>query len=121
MPKTYVCHIVIPAKDLEKTAQFYEKVLSFEVKRHTPGPQYWFWSSGELDRGGAFDSGVKPVGEASGILIYFEVASINATLEMVKEAGGVVLRGRDEISPEFGWDAYFLDVSGNAIGLHESA
>jgi predicted enzyme related to lactoylglutathione lyase len=114
MPNPF-CHIVIPAPDLSKAKLFYEVVFGWRVREGVPGPNYWFFESGNV--GGAFDKSRRPA--IRSVLLHIRVDDMEAALKSVEDRGGKVTRGRSrtgEASP--GFDAHILDPNGNEIGLY---
>lgn len=108
------CHIVIPAPDLAKARDFYEKAFGWTVQPNVPGPGYWFFESGNV--GGAFNSNGKPA--VGAMVLVLHVDDLDAALSRVVEFGGSVTRGRSEIGEAAsGFDAYFVDPNGNEMGL----
>lgn len=95
---------------------FYEGVFGWRVHPNTPGPGYWFFESGAV--GGGFDASAPPGG---GLMLYLEVEDIDATLALIAEYGGVLVRGKEPIGEaDPGSDARFTDPSGNHMGLYSS-
>ena len=65
--------------------------------------------------------GFSPVDEARGmmpgsVLVYVDVADVDATIARAKELGAPVLQDKMEI-PTVGWMAIFGDPGGNRIGV----
>lgn len=111
------CHVVIPAPDLAKAKSFYEAIFGWHVQANVPGPNYWFFESGNV--GGAFSSHKKPA-ERSTVLV-MQVDDMRATLEHIGKHGGTVIQDRGRIGDAApGYDAYFLDPNGNEMGLHSN-
>ena len=109
------CHIVIPAPDLPKAQQFYEKIFRWTVAENRPGPAYWFFESGNV--GGAFDSKAQPA--RGSIVLVIEVEDMPATIQSIVRLGGTIVQDRSRIGEAAdGYDAYFLDPNGNRLGIH---
>jgi uncharacterized protein len=109
------CHIVIPAPDLSKAKEFYERIFGWKVRENHPGPAYWFFESGNV--GGAFDSKAQPAQRS--IVLVIEVEDLPATIQDIIELGGTILQQRSRIGEASdGYDAYFLDSNGNKLGLY---
>jgi predicted enzyme related to lactoylglutathione lyase len=71
--------------------------------------------------GGETGMGFSPVDEAQGvaagsILVYVDVADIDATIARAKELGASIYLDKMEI-PTIGWMAIFGDPGGNRIGV----
>ena len=109
------CHIVIPAPDLSKAKQFYERIFGWTVKESHPGRAYWFFESGNV--GGAFDSKAQPA--QGSIVLIIEVEDMPATIQSIIRLGGTIVQDRSRIGEAAaGYDAYFLDPNGNKLGIH---
>lgn len=110
-----ICHIVIPAPDLEKAKAFYEAVFGWTVQADVPGAKYWFFEAGNV--GGAFDGDRVPAPRSMMLLI--KVADLALVLDHVRRSGGTVTREPSAIGEaDPGDDAYFLDPNGNEIGVY---
>ena len=114
----------IPVTNMERAMAFYEKVFDFNMDRNTMGPldMAWFpWVTDGLGSGGSlvhFPAAYKPTSD--GTLVYFTAHSGDLANELsrVEAAGGKVLQGKKQISPEYGYMALILDTEGNRIALH---
>jgi predicted enzyme related to lactoylglutathione lyase len=70
---------------------------------------------------GDIGMGFSPIDEERGtppgsVLVYIDVADVDATIARAKEVGGQVLMDKMEI-PTVGWMAVFGDPGGNRIGV----
>lgn len=108
-------HIEIPAKDLEKTKEFYESVFGWEVTIQTGYENYAFFKESEDSIGGAFQKSDKIIN--GGIILYINTDEIDLSLEKIKKANGEVVQRKTQISEEHGFFALFKDISGNLMGL----
>ena len=114
----------IPVTNMERAMAFYEKVFDFNMDRNTMGPldMAWFpWVTDGLGSGGSlvhYPASYKPTSD--GTLVYFTAHSGDLANELsrVEAAGGKVLQGKKQISPEYGYMALILDTEGNRIALH---
>ena len=109
-----ICHIEIPATDLEHSAQFYEHLFGWQIKRRGDGPIAFDDSVGEVS--GHWVPGRPPSTEPS-LLFYIWVDSVAEAIDRVPAHGGEIVQpiGRDpgEIT------ARFRDPAGNVIGLYQ--
>jgi predicted enzyme related to lactoylglutathione lyase len=111
------CHVVIPAPDLAKAKSFYEAIFGWRVRVDVPGPNYWFFESGNV--GGAFSSTKKPAQQSTVLVI--QVDDMQNILDQIRKHGGTVIQDRSQIGDApAGYDAYFLDPNGNELGLHSN-
>jgi predicted enzyme related to lactoylglutathione lyase len=111
------CHVVIPAPNLAKAKSFYEAIFGWRVQANVPGPNYWFFESGNV--GGAFSSNKKPTQQST--LLVIQVDDVWATLDDIRKYGGTVIQDRSQIGDATsGYDAYFLDPNGNELGVYSN-
>ena len=114
-----IMQILVPVSDVDRAAEFYEKVLGLPLLFKFPGTAFF-------DADGVRIYLAQPTeadfdGRAS---IYFRVDDVTGTLARL-EAKGAKVRERPEIV--FGTDAYDLwlafvqDLDGNNIGLMREA
>ncbi len=117
----------IPVSDMKRAKEFYETVFDIEIQVHQLGETLmgWFPFAKDPEARGASGSLVQNVEfykpSSDGVLIYFSSAGIDAELGRVEAAGGQVLRGKTQISPEVGYMGLVLDSEGNRIALHSRA
>ncbi len=112
-----ITHIEIPAPDLSKALNFYPKIFNWKVTVAEEN-KYAFFRIGELNIGGAFDTGLKPGEERQGIQMVVDVENINETLELIEAAGGMVTLPKTEIPGGHGFYAEFKDPNGVRLQLH---
>jgi uncharacterized protein len=102
-----VCYLQIPARDVMKSADFYEKIFGWRIERPYPS----FEAPGLI--GQWVDD--KPPAAEGGLLAWINVESIDATLELVRASGGEVLESKSPDGPR--WLATIRDPGGNVLGL----
>lgn len=113
----------IPATDLARAQAFYETVFGIKMTAlDLPNIRMrMFPIEDRMGVGGALvDSGGfhKPSG-TDGPLIYLNAnPDVQTVLDKVEAAGGKILLGKTEISPEYGYMAVLFDTEGNRIALH---
>ena len=107
-----ICHIALPAPDVERSAAFYAGVFGWRVRRRGEGT--------------SFDDGV---GEVSGhfvphtaaaepgLLVYLWVDDLDAALERLRQAGGTVVAPPGVDPGER--TALFRDPGGNVLGIYQ--
>ncbi len=109
-----LCHFEIPARDIQKSGEFYTKVFNWKLNT-SDFPGY-----GLLELTREPHAGVeKREPFSNGVMIYIQVADISESLSMVKDAGGNIVKEKTEI-PNMGWFGLFSDPDGNVIGLYQS-
>ncbi|HEV3512694.1 MAG TPA: VOC family protein [Candidatus Sulfotelmatobacter sp.] len=108
-----ICYIQIPAIDIARSAEFYQKVFGWNVRKRSDGSV-------------AFDDGVGEVsGEwvknrapsAPGLFVHIMVDSVEETLKIVAANGGAVVQPVGGDAPEI--TAHFRDPAGNVLGLYQ--
>ena len=111
------CFVEIPAADVKRSVDFYEKVFGWSIRhRETARPSF--------DDATGNVSGTWVTGRASarepGLLAYIWVDKIDGTLARVKANGGEVVMALQPDSPESAsLIATFRDPAGNLIGLYQ--
>ena len=113
MSKNPIVHIEFSAQDREETSKFYTDLFGWEVQ-HIPEMNYATFDTGSQPGGG-----FNPVSEsnpAGTILVYVGTDDIDASLAKAEELGGKTTVPKTEV-PGFGWMAFFVDPTGNTVGL----
>ena len=82
-------YIELPAKDLPATRAFFTRVFGWEFQDY--GPEYMAFSGGGID-GGFFLSDACSSRESGAALVVFYSNDLEATLEKIETAGGVVVK-----------------------------
>ncbi len=108
-----ICHLEIPAHDLNRIQKFYHDIFGWDT--HAFDESYALFKA-PTGPGGGFSTYQKPV-DNPGFNFYIEVEDIDATLAKVKTSGGSVEKEKTQISAEFGFMAFIKDSEGNMIGL----
>lgn len=108
-------HIELPAKDLEKTKEFYESVFEWGEVIQTGFDDYTFFKETEDSIGGAFQKSDKIInGE---VTLYISTDDIDLSLEKIKDAKGEIVQKKTQVSEEHGFYALFKNLSGNVMSL----
>ncbi len=121
--KNAISWFEIPTTRLDLAQVFYESVLGKEMRREAMGPSqaavfpYDRESNGV---GGALMMGpTAPARSTGGTLVYLDATpSLDAALERVAAAGGVVALPRQALPSGMGFFAHITDLDGNRVGLH---
>ena len=105
-----ICYVEIPAKDIQKSADFYAKVFGWKIKKRGDGSTAF-----DDPVGGVSGAWVvkRAVSTKPGMLVYIMVDSISAATEAIVRAGGAIMR---EHTSEI---AQFRDPAGNILGLYQ--
>lgn len=109
-----ICYVEMPAIDIARSANFYQKVFGWKIRKRGDGAT-------------AFDDGVgqvsgtwvlrRPPSAQPGLLIYIMVDSVAATIDAVTANGGEIVQPIGGDAPEI--TARFRDPGGNVIGLYQ--
>ena len=109
-----ICYVEMPASEVQRSAEFYEKVFGWQIRKRGDGAI-------------AFDDGVGQVSgtwvtnrtpsATPGLLIYIMVDDVAATIESVIGRGGELVQPVGADAPEI--TARFRDPGGNVIGLYQ--
>lgn len=110
-----LCHFEIGTRDIESARKFYTTVFDWKIETD-PNSDYTMIETGEEPKGGL----LKPPPEIPlGITSYIQVENVEQTLEKIKDAGGAVIKPKEEI-PNMGWYALFMDPDMNMLGIFEA-
>ena len=110
-----VCYIQIPTDDIARSAEFYKRVLGWNVRKRNDGSIAFDDGVGEVS--GEWVLRRKPA--PAGLFVYIMVDSITESLNQIQAAGGTVLTPRTDIGPSMGAFGAFADPVGNEFGLYE--
>jgi uncharacterized protein len=102
-----VCYLQIPARDVVKSAEFYEKIFGWRIERPYPS----FEAPGLI--GQWVDD--RPPATEGGLLAWINVDGIDAILESVRANGGEVVEPPSPDGPR--WLATIRDPAGNVVGI----
>jgi predicted enzyme related to lactoylglutathione lyase len=117
-----VVHFEIPAGDVEKLKDFYEKVFGWKISQ-VPGPiEYWVIQTVPVDPNGmllrpGINGGMYRKQQQNNKPInYFSVESITDFLAKIEKMGGKVTQPKEEVL-NVGWIAAAEDPEGNQFAL----
>jgi uncharacterized protein len=118
MPPTYangkICYIELPAKDVTSSADFYQRVFGWNIRKRGDGATAFDDGVGEVSGAWVLN---RPPASAPGLLFYIMVDSVAATIDKVVANGGEIVQPVGADAPEI--TARFRDPGGNVIGLYE--
>jgi hypothetical protein len=109
-----ICYIEIPAIDVRRSAEFYEKVFGWRIRQRSNGSIAFDDTTGEVS--GTWVRGRSPA-TSPGLLLYIMVDSVAATVDAVIAHGGELVQPIGADAPEI--TARFRDPAGNVIGLYQ--
>jgi predicted enzyme related to lactoylglutathione lyase len=110
-----VTHFEVVGEDGKKLQDFYSKVFSWKVNADNPMSYGMVSAEGGQGIGGGI-AGYPGGMEGRGVTFYIEVASLEAALKDIEQAGGKTVMQPDDVPGGPGM-AQFMDPEGNRIGL----
>ena len=114
-----IMQILVPVRDVERAAEFYEHVLGLHLLFKYPGNAFF-----DADGVRLYLAAPTEPGYDGAATIYFRVDDVSGTLERL-EARGATVRERPEIAHRDEtydlWLAFVQDLDGNNIGLMREA
>lgn len=117
-PPTYrtgkICYIEIPARDVQRSAEFYERAFGWQIRQRGDGATAFDDTVNEVS--GTWVLG-RPPAAGPGLMVYIMVASAASALEAVVSAGGEIVEPVDPHAHEV--VATFRDPAGNLIGIYQ--
>jgi len=108
-----ICYIQIPATDIARSADFYQRVFGWNIRQR--GDRTAF-DDGVGEVSGEWVQERPPAGQP-GLLIYIMVDSVAATTDAVIANGGEIVQSIGADAPEI--TARFRDPGGNVMGLYQ--
>ena len=109
-----ICYIEMPATDIARSSEFYQKVFGWNVRKRGDGALAFDDGVGQVS--GTWKTGRAPAG-ASGLLVYIMVDDAAATVDAIVAAGGTIVQPIGMDAPEI--TARFTDPGGNVIGIYQ--
>jgi predicted enzyme related to lactoylglutathione lyase len=111
-----ICYVEIPAMDVGRSANFYEKGFGWRIRQRGDGSVAFDDTTGEV-------SGTWVLGRAAstqlGLLISIMVDSVAATIDAVIAHGGELVQPIGADAPEI--TARFRDPAGNVLCLYQES
>ncbi len=108
-----ICYVEMPANDIARSAEFYEKVFGWKTRRRGDGAIAFDDRVGQVS--GTWITGRPPA--TPGLLIYIMVDDMTAMIDAVQANGGEIVQPVGADAPEI--TARFRDPGGNIIGLYQ--
>jgi uncharacterized protein len=109
-----ICYIEIPAKDVERSAEFYTRAFGWQIRQRGDGATAFDDTVNEVS--GTWVPG-RPVASRPGLMVYIMVANLAAAVDAVVSAGGEIVKPVDPKAREV--VATFRDPAGNLLGLYQ--
>lgn len=111
----------IPAMDFERAVRFYSDIFDYEIPTRDMGHvrMGFFQHQPGAGTGGAVVHGEHCTPSTNGTRVYLNAgADLSVVLDRVTDAGGTVVMGKTQVSPEIGFIAVVDDTEGNRVYLH---
>ena len=109
-----ICYIEMPAIDMARSADFYQRVFGWNIRRRGDGSVAFDDTVGQVS--GTWVVG-RPPSTTPGLLLYIMVDSVAAAADAVVANGGEIVQPIGADAPEI--TARFRDPGGNVIGLYQ--
>jgi uncharacterized protein len=109
-----ICYLELPATDIKRSAEFYQKTFGWTVRTRSNGSIAFDDTTGQVS--GTWITGRLPA-SAPGILFYIMVDSVEASVAAVVQNGGEIVQKIGMDAPEL--TARFRDPGGNIVGLYQ--
>ena len=111
-----ICYLEIPAKDVAQSADFYQRVFGWSIRKRGDGTTAFDDTTGQVS--GSWVIGRAPA-TTPGMLFYIMVENVAAVLDTVVANRGAIAepvsaKGQATI-------AKFRDPAGNVIGLYQES
>jgi hypothetical protein len=116
MPNPLISHVEIPSTDINRSSEFFKKVLNWEFKPFGNG--YLLYNNHQGIMAGIRK--VETVIKGDCTVFHVTVDNIDDVLEKTRNAGGHIKVGKTTI-PAMGWYAVIFDLDGNSIGLYQKS
>jgi predicted enzyme related to lactoylglutathione lyase len=108
-----ICYVEMPANDVARSSEFYEKVFGWKTRRRGDGAVAFDDGVGQVS--GTWIIGRPPA--TPGLLIYIMVDDMSTTIDAVQANGCEIVQPVGADAPEI--TARFRDPGGNIIGLYQ--
>lgn len=108
-----ICYVEMPTNDVERSAEFYQKIFGWTIRRRGDGAIAFDDGVGEVS--GTWVTGRPPA--TPGLLLYIMVDSVVATIDALIAHGGELVQPIGADAPEI--TARFPDPAGNVVGLYQ--
>ena len=108
-----ICYVQIPATNIERSAEFYQKVFGWNVRQRGDGSTAFDDGVGEVSGEWVVNRGPSQ----PGLFVHIMVDSVAETMEKIIANGGEIVQPVGADGPEI--TAHFRDPAGNVLGLYQ--
>jgi len=116
MPNPLISHVEIPSININRSSEFFKKVLGWDFKPFGNG--YLLYNNHQGIMAGLRK--VEAVAKGDCTVFHVTVDQLDLILDKTITAGGHIKVGKTTI-PAMGWYAVILDPDGNSIGLYQKS
>jgi predicted enzyme related to lactoylglutathione lyase len=109
-----ICYIEIPTKDIQQSAEFYQRAFGWQTRRRGDGSTAFDDTVNEVS--GTWVLG-RPIAAEPGLMVYIMVGNAAAAVDAIVSAGGEMVKPVDPKAREV--VATFRDPAGNLIGIYQ--
>jgi len=109
-----ICYIEMPATDIARSADFYQRVFGWSIRKRGDGSTAFDDTVGGVS--GTWILG-RPPASTPGLMLYVMVDSAATTIDAIVAIGGEIVQPIGADAPEI--TARFRDPGGNVIGLYQ--
>jgi predicted enzyme related to lactoylglutathione lyase len=109
-----ICYIELPAIDIARSSEFYQKTFGWNVRTRANGSVAFDDTTGQVS--GSWVIG-RPPATTPGSLFYIMVDSVESSVAAVAKNGGEIVQKIGMDAPEI--TARFRDPGGNIVGLYQ--
>lgn len=109
-----ICYVEIPATDIEASAQFYQRVFGWNLRRRGDGATAFDDGVGEVSGTWVLN---RPPSTIPGLMLYIMVDNAEQTVKEIIANGGEIVQAIGGDAPEI--TARFRDPGGNVIGVYQ--
>jgi len=109
-----ICYVEMPASNVEQSANFYQNVFGWNIRRRGDGSTSFDDGVGEVS--GVWVLNRQP-SERPGLLLYIMVDNAEKMIEAIVANGGEIVQPIGGDAPEI--TARFRDPGGNVVGIYQ--
>ena len=109
-----ICYVEMPAVDIERSAQFYQRVFGWNVRKRGDGATAFDDGVGEVSGAWVLN---RPPSTTPGLMLYIMVDNAEETVKAIVASGGEIVQAIGGDAPEI--TARFRDPGGNVIGIYQ--
>lgn len=117
---SYISLFEIPATDISRASNFYEKILDISVEQmEIPGMELGVFPYEDQVVNAVIIKGEGYTPSPNGVTIYLNAGdNLQTVLDKIEPNGGKIILPKTAHADESGFFALFLDSEGNRIGLN---